>query len=85
MDFFYILCKEIWERVRAIIYIYGYEALENDNKIEESAKMISEGLKEYPDSVPLKVYQYLKTKDQLLKEDLIKNHANHWMVLQYKL
>ena len=41
--------------------------------------------KEYSDSVPLKVYQYLKTKDQLLKEDLIKNHANHWMVLQYKL
>ena len=47
--------------------------------------MISEGLKEYSDSVPLKVYQYLKTKDQLLKEDLIKTHANHWMVLQYKL
>lgn len=85
IDFLYKESKEIWERVPAIIYIYGYEALENDNKIEESTKMISEGLKEYPDSVPLKVYQYLKTKDQLLKEDLIKNHANHWMVLQYKL
>lgn len=85
MDFLYKESKEIWERVPAIIYIYRYEALENDNKIEESAKMISEGLKEYSDSVPLKVYQYLKTKDQLLKEDLIKNHANHWMVLQYKI
>lgn len=85
MNFLYNECKEVWGKVPTIIYIYSYEALDSDNKMDESAKIISEGLAEYPDSVPLKVYKYIVTRDSSLKEDLLKNHSNHWMVLQFKI
>ena len=85
MDFIYNESKEIWGKAPAIIYIYKCEALDTDKKTKESLEIISEGLKEYPDCVPLKVYQYLNRKDEKLKEDLIKNHSNHWMVQQFKI
>jgi hypothetical protein len=66
-----------------IIYIYKYEALDSGNKKDEAKAAALQGLKEYPDSVPLKVYTYLTTKDDKIKNDLIKNHPNHWMVKQF--
>ncbi|MGG5209137.1 hypothetical protein ACQWU4_09310 [Chryseobacterium sp. MIQD13] len=75
--------RDIYGKVPAIIYIYKYEALDGSGKKEEAKAAVAQGLKEYPDSVPLKVYSYLNTKDEVLKNDLVKNHPNHWMVQQF--
>lgn len=75
--------KEIYGKVPVIIYIYKYEALDSGNKKDEAKAAALQGLKEYPDSVPLKVYSFLNTKDDKIKNDLIKNHPNHWMVKQF--
>lgn len=75
--------KNVYGKIPVIVYIYKYEAL-NSGKEEDQAKAtLAQGLKEYPDSVPLKVYSYLNTKDEKIKTDLIKNHSNHWMVKQF--
>ncbi|HCR75640.1 MAG TPA: hypothetical protein DIW37_04385 [Chryseobacterium sp.] len=75
--------QKIYGKIPAIIYIYTYESLDSANKKDEAKAVAAQGLKEYPDSVPLKVYHYLNTKDEALKNDLIKNHSNHWMVKQF--
>ncbi|MDQ0592033.1 hypothetical protein QFZ37_000402 [Chryseobacterium ginsenosidimutans] len=75
--------RSVYGKVPAIIYIYKYEALDNGTKKDEAKPVAIQGLKEYPDSVPLKVYTYLNTKDETIKNDLIKNHPNHWMVKQF--
>ncbi|WP_294302577.1 hypothetical protein [uncultured Chryseobacterium sp.] len=75
--------KNVYGKVPAIVYIYKYEALENGNKKEEAKAAALQGLKEYPDSVPLKVYVYLSTNSETEKNDLLKNHFNHWMVKQF--
>ncbi|WP_300687718.1 hypothetical protein [Chryseobacterium sp.] len=75
--------KNVYGKIPAIIYIYKAEALDSGQKKEEAKIMVANGLKEYPDSIPLKVYSYLNTKDEVLKKDLIKNHASHWMVQQF--
>ncbi len=77
--------KEIFGKVPAIIYIYKAEALESGHKKEESQNTVAQGLKEYPDSIPLKVYAYLNTHDATIKNDLIKNHSKHWMVQQFEI
>lgn len=77
--------KDIYGKIPAIIYIYKAEALDGAQNKEEVKLTVAKGLKEYPDSVPLKVYSYLNTKDEALKNDLIKNHANHWMVQQFEI
>jgi hypothetical protein len=75
--------RSIYGKIPAIIYVYQYEALESMSKKEEAGAAAAEGLKEYPDSVPLKVYTYLSTNNEAIKNDLLKNHANHWMVKQF--
>lgn len=77
--------KNIFNRIPALIYVYKFEALDTSGKNEESAKVIDEGLTEYPDSVPLKVYKFLISKDNDIKTDLINNHSNHWMVKQFEI
>lgn len=73
----------IYKKTPAIIYIYKYEALDSANKAEEAKATAIQGLKEYPDSVPLKIYTYLTTKDETLKSDLLNKHSNHWMVKEF--
>lgn len=75
--------KSVYGKSPAIIYIYKYEALDSGNKKEDAKTAAAEGLKEYPDSVPLKVYTYLSTNNASIKNDLLKNHSNHWMVKQF--
>lgn len=75
--------RSVYGKTPAIVYIYKYEALEGGNKQEEAKAVAGQGLKEYPGSVPLKVYAYLNTHDEAIKNDLLKNHANHWMVKQF--
>ncbi len=75
--------KEVYGKLPAIIYIFKAEALDSGSKKEEAQMTVASGLKEYPDSVPLKVYSYLNTKDENLRKDLTQNHPNHWMVQQF--
>lgn len=77
--------KRIFNKIPAIIYIYKFEAYDTSGKNEEAAKIIDEGLTEYPDSVPLKVYKFLSSKDEAVKTDLLTNHPNHWMVKQFEI
>ena len=77
--------KDIYGKIPAIIYIYKAEALDDAQNKEEAKLTVAKGLQEYPDSVPLKVYSYLNSKDPTLKNDLIKNHARHWMVQQFDI
>lgn len=50
---------------------------------KESAELIDSSLKTFPNSVPLKVYKYLDTKNDQIKQDLVRNHSNHWMIQQF--
>ncbi|WP_312286771.1 hypothetical protein [Chryseobacterium gleum] len=75
--------KEVYGKLPAIIYIFKAEALDSGSQKEKAKITVANGLKEYPDSIPLKVYSYLNTKDETLRQDLIQNHPNHWMVQQF--
>lgn len=71
--------------VPAIIYVYKIEALQTSEKFDESDKLIEVALKKFPNSVPIKAYKFLATEDENVKNDLIKNHPNHWFVKQLDL
>jgi hypothetical protein len=75
--------KSTFGNVPLIITIYKAEALDANNQSKESAELISKSLIKYPNSIPLKVYNYVNTKDEKIKQDLIKNHSTHWMVQQF--
>lgn len=77
--------KNIFNKIPAIIYIYKFEALDTNGQNEEAAKIVEEGLNDYPNSIPLKIYKYLISKDEAIKKDLISNHSNHWMVKQFEI
>ncbi|MFB3388776.1 hypothetical protein [Flavobacterium sp. LAR06] len=77
--------QNIFNKIPAIIYIYKFEALDTSGQNEEAAKIIDEGLSDYSDSVPLKIYKFLSSKDETIKTDLVNNHSNHWMVKQFEI
>lgn len=77
--------KNIFNKIPVLIYIYKFEALDTSGQNEEAVKVLNEGLTEYPDSIPLKVYNFLISKDEIIKTDLITNHSNHWMVKQFEI
>jgi hypothetical protein len=77
--------KNIFNKIPAIVYIYQVEALDTSGQKEKAATTVDEGLAEYPNSVPLKVYKFLISKDEAIKTDLINNHPNHWMVKQFEI
>ncbi|MFC7773050.1 hypothetical protein [Flavobacterium sp. GCM10027622] len=77
--------QSIFNKIPAIIYIYKAEAYFSNGQQSESLKTIESGLTVYPDSVPLKVYKYLDTKNEDLKKDLLLNHSKHWMVKQFEI
>lgn len=75
--------KNTYGNIPVIIKIYKAETLNSNGQINEAAELISTSLIEFPNSVPLKVYKYLDSKDEKIKADLIKNHSTHWMVQQF--
>lgn len=74
-----------YNTVPAIIRIYKVEALNSDGKIKESGELVRSSFIEYPNSIPLKVYKYLSDREDSVKNDLVKNHSNHWMVQQFEI
>ncbi|MRM83904.1 hypothetical protein [Riemerella anatipestifer] len=77
--------KSVYGECPVIIDIYKAEALNSNGQAKESAEIISKSLEKFPNSVPLKVYKYLDTKDEKIKQDLIRNHSRHWMVQQFEI
>ena len=77
--------KKVYGNVPVIILIYKAEALNSNGQFQEYTELINKSLNIFPNSIPLKVYRYLDSKDEKLKEDLIKNHSNHWMVKQFQI
>jgi len=75
----------VYGNIPVIIKIYKAEALNSAGQNQEYGELLRQSLIEFPNSVPLKVYSYLDTKDEKLKIDLIKNHSNHWMVQQFQI
>lgn len=75
--------KNTYSDIPIIVLIYKIEALNADNQLKESANLIESSLKSFPNSIPLKVYKYLSSKDEKIKNDLVKNHSEHWMVQQF--
>lgn len=75
----------VYNSVPVIVYIYKAEALESAGQKEEAKSLVEHTLEKFPDSIPLKVYRYLDTKDEQLKIDLAQNHSQHWMVKQNRI
>ncbi|MBX2931525.1 MAG: hypothetical protein KF781_06220 [Chitinophagaceae bacterium] len=75
--------KAIYDKIPPIIYIYKAEALSSNGQKNNASIIVSKGLVEYPNSIPLKVYKYIETNDEKIKNDLIQNHSNHWMIKQF--
>lgn len=77
-------CMETYKEIPAIVLVYMGEALLSANMIEKATKHFILSLKSYPDSIPIKVYLVLldSKNKKALKQQLIKNHSNHWMVKQ---
>jgi len=75
----------VYGNIPVIVKIYKAEALNSAGQNQEYGELLRQSLIEFPNSVPLKVYSYLDTKDEKLKIDLIKNHSNHWMVQQFQI
>jgi len=77
--------KKIYQRVPVIIYVYQVEAYNSNKQIDKVKETLLEAREAYPDAVPLKVYQFLAIKDDQVKEDLLQNHSNHWLVKSFKI
>jgi hypothetical protein len=68
-----------------IISIYRVDALDANGKTKESMDLIAKSLSKFPNSILVKSYKYLSTKDIRVEEDLVRNHAAHWMVPQFEI
>ena len=77
--------KEVYNKVPVIVIIYKAEALNSAGQSQKYSELLKQSLIEFPDSVPLKVYSYLDTKNEELKLNLIKKHSNHWMLKQFQI
>ena len=71
---------EIYNQTPALVYIYKTETLEMNGQSPELLENIEQGLKAFPDCIPLKLYLYNNYKNEALKKELLQNHAAHWLV-----
>lgn len=75
----------IYDKVPIIVNIYKAEALQSAGLKNEAKDLIANTLKQYPNSIPMKVYRFLDTNDEGIKTDLLQHHSGHWMVQQFKI
>jgi hypothetical protein len=71
---------EVYNKIPAIIYVYKVETLNLLEDKNELKKYIDEGLKNYPNSIPLKYYSYKYLNDITYKEELMRINNIHWLV-----
>lgn len=72
--------KDIYNKLPAIIYVYKVETLILLDDKSEFKKYIDEGIKNYPNSIPLKYYSYKYLNEPTYKEELMKINKIHWLV-----
>ncbi|WP_445720492.1 hypothetical protein [Flavobacterium sp.] len=70
----------VYNKIPTIIYVYKVETLNLFEDKTELKKYINEGLKNYPNSIPLKYYSYKYLNEQTYKEDLMKLNKKHWLI-----
>lgn len=70
----------VYNKIPSIIYVYKVETLNLFGDKAELKKYIDEGLKNYPNSIPLKYYSYEYLNEQTYKEDLMKLNKKHWLI-----
>lgn len=70
----------VYNKVPTIVYVYKVETLNLFKDNTELKKYIDEGLKNYPNSIPLKYYSYKYLNEQTYKEDLMKLNKKHWLI-----
>ena len=70
----------VYNKVPTIVYVYKVETLNLFKDKTELKKYIDEGLKNYPNSIPLKYYSYKYLNEQTYKEDLMKLNKKHWLI-----
>lgn len=75
--------QSVYQKLPTIVYIYKAEALQSAGHADAAKAFVAACLEKVPNSIPLKVYQYLGSRDEKIKNDLIQNHAKHWMVQQF--
>lgn len=75
--------RSLYQKVPTIVYIYKAEALQSAGRRDEAKAWVAASLQQNPNSVPLKVYRYLDSKDEAIKKDLVERHSKHWMVQQF--
>jgi len=71
---------EVYNKLPAIIYVYKVETLNLFDDKSELKKYIDEGLKNYPNSIPLKYYSYKYLNELTYKEELMRINKIHWLV-----
>ena len=71
---------EVYNNIPAIIYVYKVETLNLFNDKSELKKYIDEGLKNYPNSIPLKYYSYKYLNELTYKEELMRINKIHWLL-----
>lgn len=71
---------EIYDKIATIIYVYKVETLSLFDDKTEMKKYIDEGLKNYPNSIPLKYYSYKYLNEQTYKKELLKINKKHWLI-----
>ena len=72
----------IYKLTPTIISIYKYESYELAKTKKKALETVQNGLLNNPKSIPLKVYLFLLTNDEKIKQELIQNHSSHWLVKQ---
>lgn len=79
-----IECVSLFDSIPAIVLIYMGEALENAGMTKKARDHVKMSLHFYPNSIPLKVYNYLLEEDPAKKKyflnELKQKYAKHWMV-----
>ncbi len=77
-------CLLVFGKVPPLVCIYMGEALLSAGMTNEARKHFKESLQQYPNSVPLLVYNYRLEEDDMRKKEelkeLKKEHRKHWMV-----
>jgi hypothetical protein len=78
--------SETFKTIPDLILLYMGEALISGNRIELARNHFTKIAKFNPQSVPLKVYCYLLSENQVEKDNYYKElkskHSKHWMVIE---
>jgi phytoene/squalene synthetase len=65
-------CLELYKKIPVLVCVYMGEALQSANMIKDAREHFKMGLKFYPNSIPLQVYNYQLETDLVEKKTTFK-------------